>query len=272
MSAFLRNIGQTSLAESVSLYTARGRRRIGSKLIRNIGPLRRATVSAGATDPNFANVLLLLHCDGTDGSTTFTDNSSYARTITTNGNAQVDTAQSVFGGASALFDGTGDFLSAPDAAEWAFSNGTIEGRVRFSGSITGRPTLCSQIVDDNNGWALYLDITGAQGLRFVQVEGGGVTINISQGATTGWTADTWYAYAWNKNGNDHVIYRDGTSIASGTDATPIANFAAALQIGWGANTTLGLEGLNGWEDEIRVSDISRYSGNYTIESEAFPNS
>ena len=64
----------------------------------------------------------LLHMDGADTSTTFTDESG--KTWTANGNAQIDTAQSVFGGASGLFDGTGDYLSASDHADWQLDGGS----------------------------------------------------------------------------------------------------------------------------------------------------
>ncbi len=56
----------------------------------------------------------LLLMDGTNGSTTFTD--SKGTTWTANGNAQISTAQSVFGGASGLFDGSGDYVSAAYAS------------------------------------------------------------------------------------------------------------------------------------------------------------
>ena len=47
-------------------------------------------------DPNFSNVSLLLHMDGTGGSTTFTDSSSNGLSVTTYG-AQISTAQNKFG-------------------------------------------------------------------------------------------------------------------------------------------------------------------------------
>lgn len=59
---------------------------------------------------------LLLHSDGIDGSTNFTDVMGHA--IFANGNAQIDTAQFKFGGASALFDGAGDGISVADSADW----------------------------------------------------------------------------------------------------------------------------------------------------------
>ena len=60
-------------------------------------------------DPFAANTVLAMHMDGTNGSTTFYD--QCGKTVTANGNAQINTAQSKFGGSSAYFDGTGDYLS-----------------------------------------------------------------------------------------------------------------------------------------------------------------
>ena len=78
---------------------------------------------------------LLLHCDGADASTTFTDASIGGAhgNATANGNAQVGTAQSVFGGASYLGDGTGDYLSYADHADWNLgaSEFAIDFRVRW---------------------------------------------------------------------------------------------------------------------------------------------
>jgi hypothetical protein len=52
------------------------------------------------TDPNFANVSLLLYGNGINGSTSITDNSPSPKTVTAVGNAQISTAkQSKFGGA-----------------------------------------------------------------------------------------------------------------------------------------------------------------------------
>jgi hypothetical protein len=67
-------------------------------------------------------VELCLNMNGSDGSTTFTDSSDAARTVTAYGNAQIDSAQSKFGGASGLLDGTGDYLTVPDAVELRHTN------------------------------------------------------------------------------------------------------------------------------------------------------
>ena len=56
--------------------------------------------AGAATDPNFANVSLLLHGDGTNGSQTILDSSSTPKTVTVVGNTQISTAQSAFSGGS----------------------------------------------------------------------------------------------------------------------------------------------------------------------------
>jgi hypothetical protein len=74
-------------------------------------------------DAYYANTVLLLHMDGTSASTAFMDSSNNGRTVTAAGDAKASTAQSKFGGASAYFDGSGDYLSSPANAA-AFSPGT----------------------------------------------------------------------------------------------------------------------------------------------------
>lgn len=79
--------------------------------------------SVDGTDPSFANVELLLHCDGTNGSTTFTDSSSPAKTITAFGNAQISTTTPKFGTGKGLFDGSGDYLEVSSSADFEFGTG-----------------------------------------------------------------------------------------------------------------------------------------------------
>src|SRR5690606_36671645 len=74
----------------------------------------------------------MLHMDGVDGATTFIDETGKA--WTTHGNAQIDTEQYQFNGASALFDGTGDYIRTPSHGNFNFGNGnfTIDAWVRLN--------------------------------------------------------------------------------------------------------------------------------------------
>ena len=59
-----------------------------------------ATTTPVAGDPHFANVSLLLHMNGSNGSTSFVDSGPLQKTVTAHGGAQVSTSQSKFGGGS----------------------------------------------------------------------------------------------------------------------------------------------------------------------------
>jgi hypothetical protein len=61
--------------------------------------------------------------DGADNSTTFTDSSPTAHTVTRSGDAKISTTQSQFGGASAYFDGTGDYLTVANSEAFNFGSG-----------------------------------------------------------------------------------------------------------------------------------------------------
>ena len=80
--------------------------------------------------------------DGTNGSTTFTDSEpNPTKTITVNGNAQISTSVSKFGGASGAFDGSGDYLNsaststdfAPGSSDFTFHTWVYFNDVNFNG-------------------------------------------------------------------------------------------------------------------------------------------
>lgn len=76
---------------------------------------------------------LLMHMDGADASTTFTDETG--KPVTRNGaTAEIDTAFSMFGGASGLFNGDSGFVSVPQDSDFMFGTGpfTISGWFRLA--------------------------------------------------------------------------------------------------------------------------------------------
>lgn len=78
---------------------------------------------------------LLLHFDGSSGSTTITDSSPAGRTVTAAGAAKISTAQSVFGGASLINTAaSSDYVHAAHSADWDFASGdfSIEALIRLN--------------------------------------------------------------------------------------------------------------------------------------------
>ena len=212
----------------------------------------------------------LLHFNCADGSTTFTDESG--KTWTAYGNAQIDTAQSVFGGASGLFDGNGDYISTPYVADWTFGTGdfTVDFRVRWNALPTSgnfQTLWCMYKWDGTyhnlNGIDLYNN-SGTYQIRFVTVEGiGGETINITKNITL--SVNTWYHIALVRNGTTFEFFQNGTSIGTGTDDSTLfdTNFTAVYigYFGGGGGIT---RYFNGWMDEFRASKgIARWTANFT---------
>lgn len=207
----------------------------------------------------------LLHFGGADASTIFLD--EYRRLWTANGNVQVDTAQSVFGGSSGLFDGTGDFITSADSSDWQLDGGsdsntwTIDFWVRFNGdpgtAITG---FIEQRVDNNNLWGIVLNNIASDTMRFIVRSASVTIVDISNAWNP--VGNTWYHVAVVKDGtNGYMMFIDGTQIGTTqVDTSPIPDFAASLSVG----TYAGANYLNGWMDELRISKgVARWTANFT---------
>jgi hypothetical protein len=239
---------------------------------------RRSQGGAGGvgsdTDPYYANVVALLHFDGTDGSTTFTDQKGH--TFSAAGNAQLDTAQSKFGGASLLLDGSGDYISSVDNADWELGSGdhTIELWVRWN-SLPGAATISSFVTKfSGTTHAIFFGLYNNAGNKLLwdadDDNAGGQAVDI-QGAWSPST-NTWYHVAASRISGVTEIYADGNRIATASDSITYHNNANALIIG--ASNSGANNQLNGWIDELRITKgVGRYTGTtLAIPTSAFPDS
>ena len=215
-----------------------------------------APVSAGGSDALFSSVSLLLHMNGTNGSTTFTDNSSNAHTITAYGDAQISTAQSKFGGASGAFDGTGDYLMPPASSTLAMGTGnfTIETWVRFN-NFSALQAVFSYGTTQLN---IYAN-TSSKLLAYVN--------GTAVGAVTTLSANTWYHVALCRSGSTVRFFINGTQEGSTTSSTNFTN--NQMYIGRRSDGTYQ---LNGYLDELRVTKAARYTAAFTAPTAPFPDS
>ena len=190
-----------------------------------------------------AGTKLLLHCDGTDGSTTFTDSGETVHTVTANGNAQIDTALNKFGTGSGLFDGTGDYLSIPDSNDWDLetSNFTIDFWVRFTN--TGGSQTIFELGKYSANAGIQIQTEGGTTLK-VYINGGSADLSVN------WTPliDTWYHVAIIRSGGNINAYINGVSLGSSANSEDIQSSTFGARIG--NNETSNY--FYGYLDEIRV--------------------
>lgn len=244
-----------------------------------IGFGSRRIVSGSGGDPYFSSVVLLVAFDGADGATSATDESPVGRALTFVGNAQIDTAQSKFGGASLLLDGTGDRVTVANHADFQFGSGqfTIETFVRFgtidanSRAIMGKGLN----VANTSEWTFTVSSSGAD-ILFAFSSNGGVSNNeIVTAAGVNPTTGVWYHLACDRDAsNKFRIYVDGVMAGSATIASAININSGSLGIGSQVGAAAVVD-THGWFDEVRITKgVARYAsdGGFTVPTAAYPRS
>lgn len=211
---------------------------------------------------------LILHCNGVDGSTTFTDDSYIPYTITPVNQAQIDTADKKFGTASGLFDGTSDYITAIASTDWNFdADFTIDFWFKTP-SVIYNQVLIKSVSNQNwtsastNDWALTL---GGDGRITFQVK----NVGYAGGTGIALANNTWYHIAVIRYGTSVKIYRQG--VVDGVTLTSSATFGntQTLEIGR-IETNLSLKDIYGWIDEFRISKgIARWTSNFTPPTEEY---
>ena len=251
-----------------------------SNIVRYSGAFSVATTAFTADK----DTKLLLHMDGSDGGTTFTDSSwtgadgtGYAVTavgdmVNTRVSNHSMVAQSnlhIIGpkiGSSAIaFDGTGDYLSAPDSADWTFGTGDFTLESWINTHALADYVIFSQYADASNRWYLRVDARAAQ--QEIGFYHHGASTSIA--AVGVWPAlNQWVHMAFVRASGVIKIYVDGVSQTLTTNTNASANLtdiAATLRIG----DYNGSNNLNGYLDEIRISNSARYTANFTPSTTEF---
>lgn len=210
----------------------------------------------GAADPDWDSVVSLLHFDGADESTTFTDEKGFA--WTSFADVQIDTDQSKFGGASMLLDGASDRLKADNDFGIGTGDYTIEMWARRQNTTTSRALFSL-----TGGLALY---------------------------TSSGTGVSWYGGGSVLSGsfpNDGAFHHIAVARESGT----VRLFIGGVQVGSGTENTNhtytittsvgptigaypnGQQGFTGHIDDFRATvGVARYTADFTPPTEAFPDS
>ena len=223
-----------------------------------------ATTTVNAVDANFSSVTLLLHGDGANGGTTFTDSSSNGVTVSRGGSTTTSTTQIKYGSSSLFFgSANGNYLSlSKNVGAGVNTNYTFEGWIY--------PTAAS-----SSAYSITFGNTSGSNVQLMNIYPGG-EVGYYNGGTVYKSAagkiafNQWNHFAVVRRFNNTVnIYINGVDVGlsiSDTNAVGINVIG-----GYGGSPTV--YNVIGYMDDIRITPgVARYTGNFTPPTAAFPNS
>lgn len=216
---------------------------------------------------NDANTVLLLHLDGTNGSTTITDASignSGAHSLSTSGGGALDTSQLKFGTASWKGPTSSASISTSSSADWQFGSGdfTIDFWIRTS-DITKTAEPYNQV-----SGAQQAVIQCTSGLSFLVVDTGPTTI-ANYSVANVFSNTTWVHVEIGRQGTTLYMFVGGvlqsptvsTAISTNTMPAISANLNIAQQISGSASL---------WIDEFRISKgLCRHTATFTPQTSQY---
>jgi len=243
------------------------------------------TISTGPFTSD-SNTLALLHMDGSNDGTTFTDSSSYGRTINKTGSPVTKTSIKKFGTASCYFgdgDGTagshGNALSMNDSTNWNFQANpwTIECWTYLINPVSGSGNTTFGFGGQSNsdssdaGGNYNFDMNNQQQMRnnSYQRNGSNSTndYNFETSATIGLNA--WKHLAWVRDGNIVRLYIDGVQSNFHSIPSSVSYKLTENNLGgqWWISrrpysTSYGY--IRGYVDEYRISNNTRYPNGTTF--------
>jgi hypothetical protein len=215
-----------------------------------------ATTAGTPFDVNRVDTSLLLRGNGTNGSTSFTDESPNNLTITNNGSVTVNTSVKKYGTGSMYFDGTNYLSSASNAALnlsgvswtvelWCYpTTASLANRILFTKRVPNSGT-CS--------YQGYLNVSNS-GISFFN--------GTEYQSSTTLDLNAWNHIAYVCDRTNVKVYKNGVLILTAS-ATEAANNTETLLIGNGLYTGYSLQ-FPGYIDDFRITKgYARYTANFT---------
>lgn len=219
------------------------------------------------TDPYFSSVSLLLHMDGSNGSTTFVDKSPLALSVVANGAASVSTAQKLFGTGSLSAPAAADYLAVANNAGLNF--GSAEFSIEASVYFKSTPASAGEYifskwstVDAADEYTLYATDTA---VAFSFRSTGGSDFRTCSGAFT-FAAGQWYQLGVKRLGDLFSVWVDGVQVGSATLAFALNSSSTPATVGRINGATA--YGCNAYVDELRITKgVAR---SFSVQTAPFP--
>lgn len=191
-----------------------------------------------------ANTKLLIHFDGADASTTFTDRVGNA--LTANGNAQLDTAQKKFGTASLLLDGAGDYAAITYASDLLIGTGDFG--IDFWCMPAANQTQTMLFANRQSAADSFYIMRIGTTTNVVNVGSGAAAANLTAGSAL--TNNVWSHIFFGRQGTTYYLGINGT-VTSGTTAGS-NNYSGTTNPRIGSDEVGDQGQFNGWIDEVRM--------------------
>ena len=194
--------------------------------------------------------------------------------LTLVGTAKTSTAQKLFGTASLLLDGNSDLVTFPsEAGLYGSGNFTIEFSFRLAANVGDTPFVAIakwETSGNQRSWMVRIDnVSSANKIKFFDSANG--SSNTSSTFATSFSNETWYKIAVVNVSGTVSMYVNGTADSTTHSLATGAPYASTGLVSIGANIPSSPEQFfNGNIDDVRLSKFARYTGNYTAQSEPFP--
>ena len=215
---------------------------------------------------------LMLHCNGENNSTVFTDEISHS--VTPHGNAKISTTQSKFGGAAYTGPSAGDFLSIPSSSDWNFGLGdfTIDFWI-YPTDLSGYMTIMMQGTPENpidESFRIYFTPDWNNSV-LLEVCCNGNSLDPWNYDNSPYiypqlTLNVWQHIAFTRQGDNFYSFKDGVLIDTGNNfaGNAIDSSPANLYIGGSGNSNEYAFPVKGYLDEVRISKgIARWTSTFT---------
>ena len=189
--------------------------------------------------------------------------------LETVGNAQISTSVKKYGTGSMYFDGSGDGLIRPVSNLFDFASGDFTVEFWANCVSTSGQGFFASVWEDSGG-------SDANSSWLIRLNSGTIITHIMQGGSTyntltssALSTNTWFHFAWVRNGSTQTMYINGTSVASGTVTGSMNTAIRSFRVGYqGAATNY----FNGYIDDLRITKgVARYTTTFTPPTAAFPN-
>lgn len=226
-----------------------------------------------------SNTKLYIKGNESNGVTTFVDSETTPKTVTTNGDAVINYIEDYratifkddgntghkpyaptsslakvdflapFGSGSCALDGTGDFLSVGDSADWDFGTGAFCLETYARWSTVGLSCL------------VEVGSAGVVGEKMIY-DAGTLTAVVNNASVIGPAftpiAHNWYHIAMTRSGSTLYLFANGTLLSSGANSSDVSGSSAGVRIG---SDQLN-QPITGFLDNARISNVARYTATF----------